>query len=163
MNSFEKFKATRLVSKVLKQGLTPSKLVLVFSIGISLGLFPILGIHAIICTGIALIFRLNLVAIQVAHTLAFPFQIILFIPFYKLGEIVTKNNLEVISEEMVINTFNGGLFHAFEVLAEYLLLACLGWSLSILPIFLSIYFFLLKFIKWISVQFPSLFMSQSKN
>lgn len=77
-----KIKAIDPLSNLLKQGLTPYKLVLVFSVGFSFGLFPILGVHAVICTGMALLFRLNLIVIQIAHSLAFPFQVLLFVPFF---------------------------------------------------------------------------------
>ena len=138
------------ISRLLKQGLSPKKLVLVFAVGFSFGLFPILGVHAVMCTGVALIFRLNIIAIQVAHSLAFPFQILLFIPFFKFGGMVTSINLEGISEDMVLATFSKGLIYAFQVLSEYLLLACLGWILLIFPIFFTIYFFLMRFVKWFS-------------
>ena len=138
---------------LLKQGLTPSKLAMVITIGFSFGLFPILGVHAIICTGIAFLFRLNLIAIQIAHLIAFPFQILMFFPFLKIGEMVSNKTLETISETMVINTFNKGFFHSFGVLSEYFLLACLGWAIFIIPFIFVSYLFVWKGVHWFLINF----------
>ena len=143
------------LKNLLKQGLTPSELALVFSIGFSLGLFPVLGIHALICTGVALLFRLNLIAIQVAHSLAFPFQIFLFIPFLRFGEMVIGKELGTISKDMIFAAFNEGLLYTFQVFSEYLLFACLGWLLLITPIFFIIYLPLLKIVQWFFIKSPS--------
>ena len=70
------------LSKLLKQGLSPFKLALVIALGITLSVFPILGTTTVICTLVALLFHLNLPAIQLANYAAFPLQVILFFPFY---------------------------------------------------------------------------------
>jgi len=70
----------------LRQGLTPEKLALSLALGAGLSCFPVFGTTTILCTVVALAFRLNLPAIQVGNYLALPLQIGLFIPFLRLGE-----------------------------------------------------------------------------
>jgi uncharacterized protein (DUF2062 family) len=71
---------------LLRQGLTPEKLALSIALGIGLSCFPVFGTTTILCTIVALTFRLNLPAIQVGNYLALPLQLALFFPFLRLGE-----------------------------------------------------------------------------
>ena len=125
---------------LLKQGLSPSKLALVIALGMTLSVFPIIGTTTLLCTLVALLFRLNLPAIQVANYIAFPFQIILFFPFLKLGETMSGISLETISESTLISAFNANFFQAIQELSRYLVLACFGWALASIPLFIIIFY-----------------------
>ncbi len=70
---------------LLKQGLTPKKLAMSFSLGVVLGCFPIWGFTTVLCILTAGALRLNQVAIQVGNFVAYPLQILLIIPFVRLG------------------------------------------------------------------------------
>ena len=135
------------LSKLLKQGLSPVKLSLVVALGITLSIFPVLGTTTLICTLVSIFFNLNLPAMQLANYAAFPFQIILFFPFLKLGETVSKVSLDPLSKIQLISTFDEGIFYAIEKLSNYLLVACLGWSLAVLPIYIILYFLISSLIK----------------
>ena len=135
------------LSKLLKEGLTPKKLSLVITIGITVSIFPVIGTTTLICTLIAFLFNLNLPAIQLANYAGFPLQITLFFPFLKVGEIISTVSLEPISKAQLLSTFNEGIFYAIQNLSNYLIIACLGWFLSIIPIFIFLYiliFFVLR-------------------
>jgi uncharacterized protein (DUF2062 family) len=71
---------------LLRRGITPEQLALSIALGVGLSCFPVFGTTTIICTLIALAFRLNLPAIQVGNYLALPLQLVLFVPFLRLGE-----------------------------------------------------------------------------
>ena len=135
------------LSKLLKQGLSPAKLSLVVALGITLSIFPVLGTTTLICTLVSIFFNLNLPAMQLANYAAFPFQIILFFPFLKLGETVSKVSLDPLSKIQLISTFDEGIFYAIEKLSNYLLVACLGWSLAVLPIYIILYFLMFSLLK----------------
>jgi len=135
------------LSKLLKQGLSPAKLSLVVALGITLSIFPVLGTTTLICTFVSIFFNLNLPAMQLANYSAFPFQIILFFPFLKLGETVSKVSLDPLSKIQLISTFDEGIFYAIEKLSNYLLVACLGWSLAVLPIYIILYFLISSLLK----------------
>jgi uncharacterized protein (DUF2062 family) len=124
----------------LKQGLSPVKLSLVVALGITLSIFPVLGTTTLICTLVSILFNLNLPAIQFANYAAFPLQIILFFPFLKLGETVSKVSLDPLSKIQLISAFDEGFYYAIGNLSNYLLVACLGWSLAVLPIYIILYF-----------------------
>ena len=142
-----KTKIIHSLSKLLRQGLSPVKLSLVIALGISLSIFPVLGTTTLICTFISLLFNLNLPAMQLANYAAFPLQVILFFPFFKLGETVSKVSLDPLSKVQLISAFDEGFFYAIEKLSYYLILACLGWFLVIIPIFCILYLFLCTILK----------------
>ena len=135
------------LSKLLKRGLSPAKLSLVVALGITLSIFPVLGTTTLICTLVSIFFNLNLPAMQLANYAAFPLQVILFFPFLKLGETVSKVSLDPLSKIQLISTFDEGIFYAIEKLSNYLLVACLGWSLAVLPIYIILYFIISSLLK----------------
>jgi uncharacterized protein (DUF2062 family) len=70
----------------LKQGMSPQRLALCVALGVVVGNIPILGVSTILCTLIALLFRLNLPAIQLVQAIMAPTQVLLIIPFVRMGE-----------------------------------------------------------------------------
>jgi hypothetical protein len=69
----------------LRQGLSPRRLALTLSLGFAIGCIPVVGIPTLVCAGLALALRLNLPAIQAANYVAMPLQLLLVVPFVKLG------------------------------------------------------------------------------
>ena len=86
-------KVLRKILYALKKGITPHKLALSVSLGITIGIIPLYGLTSILVTLIALVFRLNFTASQVAHYIVHPIQILLIFPFIKLGDMVFNNSL----------------------------------------------------------------------
>ena len=84
---------------------------------------------------------------QLANYAAFPLQVILFFPFLKLGETISKVSLDPLSKVQLISAFDEGFFYAVEKLSHYLIIACLGWSMAIIPIFFTLYFLLCVVLK----------------
>ena len=91
--------------KLLKQGLSPVKLALVIALGMTLSVFPVLGTTTLICTLVALLFHLNLPAIQFSNYAAFPLPIILFFPFLKLGKGVSQVLFAPLFKAQFVATF----------------------------------------------------------
>ena len=75
---------------LLKQGVAPDKLALCVAIGIVVGNIPYFGTSTILCTVIALLFRLNLPAMQLVQAAMAPTQLLLIIPFVRLGEWIMR-------------------------------------------------------------------------
>ena len=138
--SYIQKKFIRPLVNLLKQGMDPSRLSLALTSGAIIGVFPILGIATVVCGGIAAFFRLNHPAIQLANYVVFPMQLVLFFPFLTLGETVTGNSLDEISKTKLVETFNLGFLPAVEELTQYFMLASLGWTLALVPLFAILYF-----------------------
>lgn len=70
---------------LLRGGLSPSDLALAVTVGVVIGCLPIFGVSTLLCVGVAVGMRLNLIAIQAANWFAMPLQVLLFLPFLRLG------------------------------------------------------------------------------
>jgi uncharacterized protein (DUF2062 family) len=140
--SYLQKKVVRPLKDLLKQGMEPSKLSLALSSGAVIGVFPVLGLATIVCGGVATLLRLNHPAIQLANYLVFPMQIVLFFPFLTIGEAVTGNSLDEISKTKLVETMDLGFLPALQELTQYFMLASLGWTLTLVPLFAILYFLL---------------------
>jgi uncharacterized protein (DUF2062 family) len=69
----------------LRQGISPRRLALTLALGFAIGCIPVVGIPTLVCAALALALRLNLPAIQAANYAAMPLQLLLIIPFVRLG------------------------------------------------------------------------------
>jgi uncharacterized protein (DUF2062 family) len=71
---------------MLRQGLSPAGLAWSLAVGLAIGTIPLFGTSTVLCIGAGLAFRLNQPAMQLANYLAYPLQVVLFIPFIRIGE-----------------------------------------------------------------------------
>jgi uncharacterized protein (DUF2062 family) len=69
----------------LSQGISPRRLALTLALGFAVGCIPVIGIPTVLCAALALSLRLNLPVIQVANYAAMPLQLLLIVPFVRLG------------------------------------------------------------------------------
>jgi hypothetical protein len=74
------------VAAWLCKGVTPFRLALTLALGFAIGCIPVLGIPTVLCAALALGFGLNLPAIQAANYAAMPLQLVLILPFIRLGQ-----------------------------------------------------------------------------
>ena len=69
----------------LRQGVSPRRLALTLALGFAIGCIPVVGIPTALCALLALALRLNLPVIQAANYVAWPLQLVLIVPFTRLG------------------------------------------------------------------------------
>ncbi|MFD2999229.1 DUF2062 domain-containing protein [Pontibacter toksunensis] len=70
---------------LLKQGMTPGKLAATVAVGTVVGIMPILGLTTVLSTAIAARFRLNIAATVLVSYLVQPLQLLLALPFIRMG------------------------------------------------------------------------------
>jgi len=114
---------------LLRQGISPRRLALCVAIAIVVGNIPILGVSTILCTFIALLFRLNLPAIQVVQAAMAPTQVLLIIPFVRLGEWILRVPPQVVSIKAALALMSQGMWQAIVVLRDTIFHAGLAWAL----------------------------------
>lgn len=114
---------------LLLQGISPDRLALCVAIGVVVGNIPILGISTILCTGIALAFRLNLPAIQLVQAAMAPTQLLLIIPFVRLGEWLLRAPRQALSINAGSALMAQGVGHAVVVLWDAIVHAGIAWLL----------------------------------
>lgn len=115
------------IIELLRQGVTPEKIALSLAFGLGVGIFPVLGVSTILCTVVALALRLNLAAIQLVNYLAGPVQLVLIIPFVRLGEHVLRVPPQPLSISEGFRLMAGGVLHAIIVLWDAIVHAAIGW------------------------------------
>jgi hypothetical protein len=118
-----------LLLALLSQGMAPERLALCVAIGITVGNIPVLGVSTILCTAIALIFRLNLPAMQVVQWAMAPTQLLLIIPFVRLGEWLVGARPQPVSIKAGLALMAQGVGHAVVVLWEAIVHATFAWVL----------------------------------
>lgn len=114
---------------LLKQGMSPDRLALCVAIGVVVGNIPILGVSTILCAGIALAFGLNLPAIQIVQAAMAPTQILLIIPFVRLGEWILRVPPQRVSVKEGMELLKQGAVHAIAALWDAILHAGCAWIL----------------------------------
>jgi uncharacterized protein (DUF2062 family) len=114
---------------LLRQGVSPSRLALCVAIGIVVGNIPILGVSTILCSLIALLFRLNLPAMQIVQAAMAPSQILLIIPFVRLGEWIMRDPPQPLSIEAGMQLLARGVWQAVQTLWGAIVHAGIAWIL----------------------------------
>jgi uncharacterized protein (DUF2062 family) len=127
--NFLKKKIIDPILDLLKQGISPEKIALSVAFGFTLGVFPVLGSTVILCTFATFIFRLNIVAIQLVNYLVYPLQLILFIPFIRLGEFVLGHEPFPISMTEIFNMLTTDILGAIQKFWVANLHGIFAWAL----------------------------------
>lgn len=83
-------KLVRPLLELLRQGATPEKLALSVALGVVFGLIPVIGWNTALCAIVAVVWKLNLPAIQLVNYAVYPAQLALILPLFRLGEIVFR-------------------------------------------------------------------------
>jgi uncharacterized protein (DUF2062 family) len=112
-----------------RRGMSPDRLALSVALGVVIGNIPILGVSTILCAAIALVFRLNLPAIQIAQAAMAPSQLILMIPFLRMGEWLARAPRQPLSIKAAIALTEQGQWRAAHVLWDVMVHAGLAWML----------------------------------
>jgi uncharacterized protein (DUF2062 family) len=130
------------VLSLLAQGLAPRELALCMALGAGIGLFPVLGVSTPALTVLALWLRLNLPAIQLVSYLMSPLQLVLIIPFVRLGETIVGAEPQPLTIEAGLELIANGVLEAIITLWDAILHAAIGWVL-IGPVFIYVIYRLL--------------------
>ncbi len=131
----------------LKQGITPHKLAMTFTLGLVIGTFPAIGLTTVLCTAAALFFRLNMPAMQLVNYLTYPLQLILFVPFAELGASFLNLPEHAISFTELSFFSAEGIALLWDNLSKVMGSAALAWAVVMLPTSILSYFAFLRFFK----------------
>jgi uncharacterized protein (DUF2062 family) len=141
-NGFLTRKLIRPLLELLRQGATPEQLALSIALGVVVGVFPAIGWSTALCALIALIWRLNLPAIQLVNYFAYPLQVALLIPFFRLGEKLFGAPHLPISVAQIYEMTRTHFWGAIKILWTTTWHAFVAWAL-IAPFFAALIYFLL--------------------
>ena len=119
--------------------MSPQRLALCVAIGVVIGNMPILGVSTVLCAAVALAFRLNLPAIQIVQTAMAPTQILLIIPFVRLGEWMLRAPPQAVSIKEGLALLAQGAGHAIAALRDAILHAGFAWML-VAPVAIFVFY-----------------------
>ncbi len=107
-----------------------------------MGTFPVLGSTTVLCAVAALIFQLNLPAIQLVNYLIYPIQLFLLVPFIRMGEKLFRVAPLQLSLTQILAMVRADLPHAISTLWLVEVHAISAWLLIGSPAIFLIYFLL---------------------
>ncbi len=139
MKNFFNHKIKQPIINLLKEGLGPNELAKALTLGIIIGIIPVLGVTVTLCLIVAKLMRLNQVAIQIANYAAYPLQFIFLLPFLHFGQKVFGGNVPLDIKQMM-DLFQSNMGQFF---SQYTMVALKGvgvWAVLGLPLY-----FLLNF------------------
>lgn len=128
------------LGEFLSQGLSPEMMSRTIATGLFLGTIPIPGISTVLCTILAVGFRMNLALIQFVNYLVFPLQFLLFFPLYSIASKITGK--EIIKEipEMLEKMSGSILLTASADLLWLFATILLVWIAIMFPVSVILYF-----------------------
>lgn len=104
-----------------------------------LSTIPILGVTTFMITTVSLKQKLNLPIMILLSYLLWPVQILLIIPFIRVGEFIfsVPQNHHAVDE--IIRSFQSSFFHTLSQLSFELLCGLGGWFFTAVPLAVGIY------------------------
>ncbi len=123
----------------LSKGRTVPELALAITLGTAWGMFPVIGTSTVILLLLTSLLRLNHPAVQLFNYLLYPLQILLLIPFVKIGYMLSPEKFPGVTIETVREIFDESWSDAVISLADILLHGILGWFVVVIPLSFVIY------------------------
>jgi len=112
---------------MLRRGTTPEKMALSIALGITLGVTPVLGLTSALCFMAAVLLGLNSVAIQLVNYLVYPLQIVLLVPFIRIGEWLFAAKPMKLSAAQILTLIRQNVWSAISTLWGVTMHAMVAW------------------------------------
>lgn len=130
------------IKKLLIQGTSPKMIAIAVSGAFVIGLFPVLGSTTLLCTIFALTFRLNMPLVQLINFSVYPLQLIMLIPFMKLGTVVFGFEKLKYGFDEIVKMISHDTLHAIAILWNVTMQAIGVWLL-VAPLFGFLFYLVL--------------------
>ena len=126
----------------LRQGATPEAVSAAVCVSFAIAIVPVIGITTLGCVVAGRVFRLNHVVMQIVNHSSYPLQILLIVPFVRLGETLTGAAHVALTPSAIIEEFNrsfSGFVAKFWMAYVH---GVLGWAITVLPACWALHFVL---------------------
>lgn len=131
----------------MRQGLTPNELSQSIIVSGLISTIPILGVSTFLITTVSIKRKLNLPVMISLSYLMWPIQILLIIPFIRVGEFIFAVPRHHHTVEEIISSFQNSFFQTLSQLSFELLCGLGGWLLTAVPLAVGVYWVSLLFLK----------------
>ncbi|MEM8967886.1 MAG: DUF2062 domain-containing protein [Bacteroidota bacterium] len=125
--------------QILSRGATPRELSLAIALSVPIGIVPLFGFITPLVTALAVRWRLNVPLVLALLFLALPLQLLLFVPFLRMGELLFQlpplpfSPTEIM---VMLETTGWGLFQQIWMTN---LAAVVAWLLIAVPLGILLY------------------------
>ena len=154
LKKFWRERAVGLVVGELKQGITPEKISLTIALGITLGIFPILGATTLLCFIAGICFKLNQPVIQIVNYLVSALQLLMILAFVRIGEFIMRAPAVHFSITEMLQKFRRSPVQFFQEFGLTGLHGIIGWMLAAPILAAALYFSLLPLLKKLARRHP---------
>ena len=134
-------------ASLFKQGLSPMELTESIIWSVLLSIIPILGVSTFMISTAALKRKLNLPLMVAISYLMWPVQILLIIPFIRLGAFIFAVPSKPHSVEEIVHSFQESFFQTLSHLTFELLCGFGAWLLTAVPVAVGMYWLSLFIIR----------------
>lgn len=124
---------------LLQQGLSPKQLCQSIIVSALISVIPILGVSTFLITTVSLKSKLNLPIMIALSYLMWPIQILLILPFIRVGEFIFMVPSTHHTVDEIINSFQNGFFSTLGKLSFELLGGFVAWFLITVPLAFLVY------------------------
>ncbi|MBA4317235.1 MAG: DUF2062 domain-containing protein [Flavobacterium sp.] len=135
------------ITALFMQGLTPKELSQSIIVSGLIAIIPVLGVSTFMITTVSLKWKLNLPIMIALSYLMWPVQILMIIPFIRIGEFVFSVSPNHYTVEEIISSFQNSFFKTLSQLSFELLCGLGGWFFTAVPVAIGIYWVSLLFLK----------------
>jgi uncharacterized protein (DUF2062 family) len=115
----------------LRQGATPEAVSAAVVVSFAIAIIPFIGLTTLLCLVAGRLFRLNHVVMQIVNHTAFPLQVLLIVPFVRLGETLSGARHFVLTPEAIIGEFNRSIPDFLEKFWLTGLHGLIGWLITV--------------------------------
>ena len=140
-------RAKEKTTALLKQGLTPKELIQSIIVSGLISIIPILGVSTFMITTVSLKRKLNFPVMISLSYLMWPVQILMIIPFIRVGEFIFSVPQHHHTVEEIISSFQSSFFQTLSQLSFELLCGLGGWLFTAVPIAVGICWVSLLFLR----------------
>jgi uncharacterized protein (DUF2062 family) len=147
LKKFWRERVVGLILAQLKQGITPEKISLTIALGVTLGLFPILGATTLLCFIAGICFKLNQPVIQIVNYLISALQLALILVFVRVGEFIVRAPPTHFSISEMLQKFRQSPVKFFQEFGMVGIHGIIGWLLIAPFLAATLYFIFLPLLK----------------
>jgi uncharacterized protein (DUF2062 family) len=126
----------------LRQGATPEAVSAAVCVSFAIAIVPVIGITTLGCVVAGRVFRLNHVVMQVVNHSSYPLQILLIVPFVRLGETITGSGHIPLTPTAIIAEFNRSFPDFVAKFWMAYVHGVIGWVVTALPACWALHFVL---------------------
>jgi uncharacterized protein (DUF2062 family) len=115
----------------LRQGATPEAVSAAVCVSFAIAILPVIGVTTLICLLFGRLFRLNHVVMQIVNHAGYPLQILLLVPFVRLGETLTGAAHVPLSPAAIVSEFSRSFPDFVAKFWTAYLHGMLGWAITV--------------------------------